>query len=112
MGIVQQDLVELEPVTVEALLRAGEAVLIDVREEEEFAEERIDGALLLPMSEFEAERLPDAAGRKLILMCLGGIRSARVGESLLRRGRPAIHLKGGLNAWKDAGLPTIEGEVS
>ncbi len=109
MGIVQQNMVELDAVVVEALVRSGEAILIDVREEEEFAEERIDGALLIPMSEFTPERLPHEAGKKLILMCLGGVRSAGVGAALLKRGSPASHLKGGLCAWKEAGLPTVEG---
>ena len=112
MGIIQHDLVELEPVVVEALVRSGEALLVDVREEEEFAEERIDGASLLPMSCFEFDNLPQVGGKKLILMCLGGVRSASIGRVLLRAGRPAIHLKGGLNAWKDAGLPTRQGSIS
>lgn len=108
MGFVQQELVELEPVVVEALVRNGEAVLVDVREEDEFAEERIDGAVLLPMSEFAATALPAEPGKTTILMCLGGVRSAAVGRKLLRDGHGlAIHLKGGLNAWKDAGLPTL-----
>lgn len=107
MGILQQDLVELDPAVVEALVRSGEALLVDVREEEEFAEERVPGATLLPMSEFEPDKLPRHPGKKTILMCLGGIRSAAVGQRLLRSGQPALHLKGGLNAWKDAGLPTL-----
>lgn len=108
MGIQQQELVELEPIVVDALVRSGEAILVDVREEEEFAEERIACSLLLPMSDFEPEALPYVAGKKTILMCLGGIRSAAVGQRLLRNGHAmAIHLKGGLNAWKDAGLATL-----
>lgn len=102
------NLVELEPAEVEALVRAGSAVLVDVREPHEFAEERIDGALSLPMSEFEVEALPQTPGKTTILMCLGGLRSAAVAEMLLDGGyTEAIHLKGGLQAWKDAGLPTL-----
>ncbi len=108
MSILHQDIVELEPIVVDAMVRSGEAVLVDVREEEEFAEERVDGALLLPMSEFEVEQLPQVEGKKTILMCLGGVRSAAVAQRVLRAGRPvAVHLKGGLNAWKDAGLPVL-----
>lgn len=108
MGILQQELVELDPLVVAGLVDGGEAILVDVREEEEFAAERIEGSLLLPMSEFEPENLPSVPGKKTILMCLGGIRSAAVGHRLLKNGHGiAIHLKGGLNAWKDAGLPTL-----
>ncbi len=108
MNTEPQRLVELEPAEVEARLRAGTAVLVDVREAHEFADERITGAVSLPMSEFEAEALPATPGKTAILMCLGGMRSAAVAEMLLDGGHaPVIHLKGGLQAWKDAGLPTL-----
>lgn len=108
MSIVNSALIELDPATVHAWLQAGEAVLVDVREEEEFAEERIDGALLLPMSDFELNTWPSFPDRKVIIACLGGVRSAAIGNRLLLAGHAWVsHLKGGLNAWKDAGLPTV-----
>lgn len=107
MGLVQQALIELDPAVVEALVRGGEAVLVDVREEEEFAEERVPGSVLRPMSDFEAAAWPAYPGKKTVIMCLGGVRSAAVARKLIEAGHPvAIHLKGGLNAWKDAGLAT------
>lgn len=107
MSIVNSGLIELDPATVNGLLESGEAVLVDVREEEEFAEERIAGAHLMPMSDFELATWPSFPGKKIIISCLGGVRSAAIGNKLVASGHPwAIHLKGGLNAWKDAGLPT------
>lgn len=111
MSIVNSGLIELDPQTVQALLESGEAVLVDVREDEEFAAERIAGAHLVPMSDFEVETWPSFPGKKVIISCLGGVRSAAIGNKLLASGHPwAIHLKGGLNAWKDAGLPTESAE--
>lgn len=110
MSISEIGLIELEPTQVKAMLDAGEAVLVDVREDEEFAEERIEGAVLSPMSDFEVETWPSFPGKKVIISCLGGVRSAAVARKLIASGQGwAIHLKGGLNAWRDAGLPVVTG---
>lgn len=110
MSAVEIGLIELDPSTVKAMIDAGEAVLVDVREDEEFAEERIEGSLLSPMSDFELDTWPSVPGKKVIISCLGGVRSAAVGRKLIASGHGwAVHMKGGLNAWKDAGLPTITG---
>jgi len=110
MSLSEIGLIELEPTQVKALLDAGEAVLVDVREDDEFAEEHIEGSVLSPMSDFELETWPSFPGRKVIISCLGGVRSAAVARKLISAGQGwAIHLKGGLNAWRDAGLPTVTG---
>ncbi|CUW40910.1 putative Rhodanese domain protein [Magnetospirillum sp. XM-1] len=108
MSVSEVGLIELEPTQVQALLASGEAVLVDVREDEEFAEEHIEGSVLYPMSDFELETWPSYPGRKIIISCLGGVRSAAVARKLIASGQGwAVHLKGGLNAWRDAGLPTV-----
>jgi rhodanese-related sulfurtransferase len=110
MSNVNIGLIELDPATVKAMLDAGEAVLVDVREEEEWAVERIEGSVLSPMSDFELETWPRFADKKVIIACLGGVRSAAIGNRLISLGQGwATHLKGGLNAWRDAGYPTIVG---
>lgn len=111
MSIVNAGLIELDAPAVRAMLESGEAVLVDVREDDEFAAERIVGSILSPMSDFELETWPSFPGQKVIISCLGGVRSAAIGNKLLRSGHSwAIHLKGGLNAWKDAGFPTETAE--
>ncbi|MBI3445570.1 MAG: rhodanese-like domain-containing protein [Magnetospirillum sp.] len=110
MSVSEIGLIELEPFQVKGMLDAGEAVLVDVREDDEFAEEHIEGSVLSPMSDFELETWPSFPGRKVIISCLGGVRSAAVARKLIASGQGwAIHLKGGLNAWRDAGLPTMSG---
>lgn len=98
----------LEPAEVARLLGAGKLLLIDVREPSEYAAERIAGALLYPLSSFDATTLPSDGPRKLVFHCGTGKRSLTAAERRLVAGQPAAsHMKGGLNAWKVAGLPII-----
>lgn len=107
MGIAETGLIELDPEAVDGMLRSGEAVLVDVREDEEFAEERIPGSVLYPMSDFDIDTWPQFPGKTIVISCLGGVRSKAIANKLIAAGQPwAMHLKGGLNAWKDAGLVT------
>ena len=111
MVAVNTGLIDLDAATVAAMLEAGEAVLVDVREIHEWSTERVPGSVWYPMSEFDLETFPSFPGQKVILTCVKGVRSAMVATKLLAGGRSwALHLKGGLNAWKDAGLPLEEGE--
>jgi rhodanese-related sulfurtransferase len=97
---------ELDAPQVHALLRARQAVLIDVREPAEFEGERIPGALLFPLSGFDAQSLPLDGSRRIIFQCGTGRRSAQAAQRLLDGGSDeASHLTGGLKAWKEAGLP-------
>jgi rhodanese-related sulfurtransferase len=76
--------------------------LIDVREEDEYAIARIEGAELLPLSQWPAiaaEKLADA-GQALLIQCHHGGRSARAAEFLLRNGFTDVtNLAGGIDAW-------------
>lgn len=90
------------------LLSAHTAELIDVREPAEFEAERIPGALLFPLSEFDPAALPKDPGKRLVLQCGTGKRSAMAAQRLFAAGYTEVsHLAGGIKAWKEAGLPTI-----
>lgn len=90
---------------------AGEAVLIDVRDAEEYADEHIPGAILLPLAGLDAAALPETAGKRVILQCLTGKRSATALARLADEGvEGLLHLEGGLLAWKKAGGATIEAD--
>jgi rhodanese-related sulfurtransferase len=95
---------ELEPSEVSARMARGEIVLVDVREPNEIAAERIPGAVSMPLSRFDPAALPPG---EVVLICLSGKRSGMA----LGRCRDAgvavnTHMRGGLMAWKAAGLPT------
>jgi len=95
------------PEQVHAWIEAGEILLVDVREVNEFAAERIHGALLYPLSTFDPKAIP-MEGRKLVLQCGSGKRSLMAAHKLQTAGFGQLtHLAGGLQAWKAAGLPTI-----
>ncbi len=98
------------PQQVKAALDAHQILLIDVREPDEFAAEKIDGALNVPLSTFNPAALPDAGGKTVVLQCAGGKRSAMAVDHC-RKANQAVetHLAGGLAAWKAAGLPTVTG---
>ncbi len=107
-----QDVVrEIDVTQALALLRAGDAVHVDVREVEEFAAERIPGALLSPLSTFDPAMLSSLKGKKVIVSCLAGGRSMRAAQALapVLGAANVVSLAGGINAWKQAGFPTIRG---
>ena len=102
---------EIDAATLRRLLADGEALLVDVREPEEFADERIPGAQLVPLSGFDPRKVAEAAGRRaVVLYCLTGRRSAQAAAALAPHHDRVLTLRGGINVWTGAGLPT-EGET-
>jgi rhodanese-related sulfurtransferase len=97
---------EIDACELDALLRAGEAVVVDVREVDEFASGHIPGAINMPLSTFQPSRLPDTAGKKLVLTCLGGKRSGLALDKCgVADAAVDTHLAGGFGAWTAARLP-------
>lgn len=83
--------------------RAGRP-LIDVREEWEFAEGHVPGAVSLPMSSI-GEHLDELPGEAFDVICKAGGRSGRVVEALSARGHDATNVEGGTDDWIAAGYP-------
>lgn len=103
----RQNLVDVDANTVQKWLDDDQAILVDVREPDEFQDEHIPGAVPFPLSRFDASALPSADDKKTVLACFIGGRSERAAELLFAAGhRQAFHLDGGLFAWKEAGLTT------
>lgn len=104
----------LTPAQVEARLHQG-AVLVDIREREELDEHgRIECSVHAPRGLLEFWADPDSPvhrpdldpARTTIVYCAAGSRSALAVETLERLGyRDVAHLDGGIQAWKQAGLP-------
>ena len=89
-----------------AMLQAQQAVVVDVREADEFAAGHIPGAVNMPLSTFQPSRLPDAEGKVLVLNCLGGKRSGMaLDKCSSAQAVVETHLAGGFNAWQAAQLP-------
>jgi rhodanese-related sulfurtransferase len=98
----------LDAADVARLLKDDAIVLIDVREPSEYAAERIHGALLFPLSTFDPHALPDSGSRTVVFQCRSGGRSAKAVAACQSAGLlHDSHLKGGIQAWKAAGLSTV-----
>ena len=92
---------------------AGENfVLLDVREESEWAGGHLPGALHLGKGIIERDiegKVPDS-GKKIILYCGGGFRSALVADNLQKMGYCNVEsMDGGWKGWLEAGNPTQKG---
>jgi rhodanese-related sulfurtransferase len=104
-----------------AQVAAGEAVLLDVREGEEWQHGHIDGSLAAPRGLLEF--LADPASprhksdldptRRVIVVCASGTRATFAADTLKTLGYDdPVVLEGGLTAWVKAGLPTNEHEFT
>jgi rhodanese-related sulfurtransferase len=92
---------------------AGEKfVLVDVREESEWAQGHLPGAIHLGKGIIERDieqRVPDT-GAKVVLYCGGGFRSAIAADNLQKMGYKNVEsMDGGWRGWTGAGLPTQKG---
>ena len=102
------DEVDTTPQQAYDAVREG-AVLLDVREPWEYEQLHIPGAVLIPLGEI-ADRLAEIPeDQDVYVHCRLGGRSGRAVEFLREHGRPrAINVVGGIDAWKEAGLPVDE----
>ena len=103
----------VEDLTVEEVktgMEAGKILLVDVREPDELAVERIPGAVNMPLKSFNPAALPDSGGKRLVFSCRSGNRSAAASLLAQQAGLPYdAHMPGGIKAWKEAGFDTESG---
>ncbi|MBG7615429.1 rhodanese family protein [Brevundimonas sp. BAL450] len=100
-------LTPLSAAEVQARITSGRARLVDIREPDEFAREHIPGVAHTPLSAFEDAHLGIRADQDVIFMCRSGMRTQTNCVRLAARVEgEAFVLDGGLQGWKDAGLPT------
>ena len=99
-------LTALKPLDVAERLAGGRAVLIDIREDDEFARRHIKGALSRPLSTFDAAHLRIAPAKDVVFTCRSGMRTTANCDRLAGSiDGEAFLLEGGLDAWSAAGLP-------
>ncbi len=98
---------DLTPQEVARGLQEGRVILVDVREPNETALERIPGSVLVPLSGFDPAAIPEPEGRDVVFSCRSGRRSVTASLAAQEQGFAyGSHLAGGILAWKAAGLPT------
>jgi rhodanese-related sulfurtransferase len=95
----------IDAATVDALRSRDDVVVLDVREDWEFAGGHVPGALWLPLGEL-ANRTHELPQDKTILaVCRSGNRSGQATEFLANQGFAVHNMAGGMIAWEQAGLP-------
>ena len=107
------DTYEISPLEARArLAEKGQAVLIDVREPEEFALAQVPGSCLVPMQTVPAElqKLDEMADEKtLLVLCHHGVRSLQVVAWLREKGiEQCYSISGGIDRWSrelDSSIP-------
>jgi rhodanese-related sulfurtransferase len=95
-----------------AALQSQGALLIDVREPDEYAQGHAPGSTLIPLGQLE-QRLGELKGAKdktVVLICRSGNRSGTAQRILEKAGfSKTVNVAGGMNAWTKAGLPVVTG---
>lgn len=100
-----ESLKHVDATTLKRWLDEDRAVLIDVREADEYAREHIPAARHVPLSGFNPTDFPKDHDKVGVFHCQSGTRTAQAAPHILQTGFAEVyHLKGGLTGWKDAGL--------
>jgi molybdopterin/thiamine biosynthesis adenylyltransferase/rhodanese-related sulfurtransferase len=105
LSAAKAEIREVDPAEAEDMVAAG-AVLLDIREADEFEQGAVPGSVFLPRGHLESQvegKLPDKS-TPVVVMCAGGVRSAFGARTLQELGydRP-VSMIGGFNRWKDEG---------
>ena len=101
---------DIEPRDARDLHASGACIIVDVREPDEHARERIAGAKSVPLSSLTAARIAALGSKSVVVHCKSGRRSADAAmrcAELTSRGISVANLRGGIDAWKAQGLPTV-----
>ena len=102
----------IDVATARRWIDSGQAVVVDVREVNEFAAAHIKGAHLRPLSSFKMADLPPVPeGKKLLLHCRTANRCGTAAGILLQSGYKGEinRMAGGIVAWANAGMPVEAG---
>jgi rhodanese-related sulfurtransferase len=99
----------IDPADARRRLEAGEAVLVDVREPDEWAAGHAPDAVHRPLGDLDPTEF---AGRSVITTCRGGGRGTRAAEALAAAGVDAANLDGGLRAWSEQGGALVRDDGS
>ncbi len=90
------------------LMNSEDALMLDVREHNEFKDGHVINAVHIPLGVLESrlKELETHKEKPVIVYCRTGQRAAKAGAVLRRQGFKSIYkLNGGMLAWSDAGLP-------
>lgn len=91
-------------------LRDEGAVVLDVRQPDEWEAGHIPGAVLIPLDQLPARLAEVPKDRAVVVMCRSGNRSQAGRDILLQAGYASVtSMAGGIRQWQGAGLPVVSG---
>ena len=102
------DTSQLSPVQATLMINREDAIILDVREQGDYAKGHIPNARHVPLSEFarRSAEMEKWKGQPLILCCASGGRSESAGAQLRKAGFDKVYnLRGGMMEWEKAGQP-------
>jgi sulfur-carrier protein adenylyltransferase/sulfurtransferase len=105
---VRDEISEVDATRARELIESGDVLVVDVREQDEWDEGHIPGAVHIPRGHLESriERATSAAARPIVLYCASGNRSAFGARTLGELGYEDVSsLAGGFTDWKRSGFP-------
>jgi rhodanese-related sulfurtransferase len=109
-GWILSDFESITPKQAYTLLENDQNVtILDVRTDDEFAQEHIDGATHIPLQILNENlyQLQSDKDKKIIVYCHSGNRSVAASRILIQNGFVPLNLKGGISQWKSEGLSVI-----
>jgi rhodanese-related sulfurtransferase len=99
---------QLDTLAATRLMNDG-AVVVDVREAEEFSAGHLTSAKHIPVADIDKRINDIPSGKPILVYCATGTRSGKAAAALKKAGRDQIfNLNGGIAAWKQAGLPVVK----
>ena len=107
MGSEPIVVVDIDVATARELINQG-ALLLDVREANEWAAGHAPEATHLPIAHIANAPTLIAADQQVLVICRSGNRSRVAAEALLSRGVSAVNLAGGMMAWTQRGESVID----
>ncbi len=107
----KQNTSRLSPAQAVQLINHQNAVVVDIRSPELFADGHIVDAVSLPLTELEqkVKKLDKFKSQPLLIVCAAGQESLRAAAQLTKQGFQPVILAGGLRAWREASMPVVKG---
>ena len=99
-----EPLPEIDPTAAHDLHESGAAILLDVREPDEWASGHAPGALHIPLGNLDPDRVK---GTEIVVVCRSGNRSGHAVQLLAASGVAARNMSGGMKAWAAVDLPVV-----
>lgn len=101
---------EIDAAQAAGLAGSGQVLLLDVRENDEWANGRAAGAMHIPLGSLTLEAVP--TDRPVVAVCRSGHRSGAAAQALAAAGVDVRNLRGGMLAWAAAGFPVVREDAT